>query len=104
MRRISAIGAYKVPMTNLHLDARLEEKLAMAKPIKLVLLLTLLLPLNGCAAPVGVTVWGDVLAGAIGDAIDPLVQPQVDRLLVKAHIANVDPGGTSAVAPQSSQS
>ena len=91
-------------MANLHLHARRQEQLAMAKPVKLVLLLALLLTLNGCAAPVGVTVWGDLLAGTIGDAIDPFVQPQVDRLLVEAHIANVDPGGTSAVAPQSSQS
>jgi hypothetical protein len=48
----------------------------------------LLASLNGCSM---------LVAGVVGAAVTPLVQPLVDRVLHRAHLDPIDPGGTDAV-------
>ncbi len=51
---------------------------------------------TGCAFPLGVA--GSFAAGAVGAAVTPIVQPQIDRILHALNMDWMDPGGTSAVA------
>ena len=51
---------------------------------------------TGCAFPLGVA--GSFAAGAVGAAVTPIVQPQIDRVLHALGMDWIDPAGAAAVA------